>query len=257
MPYAYAQDVTADGNTIVGVSRNANGFNRAFKWNAVDGMMPVGDLPGSLNSEATTISADGQVIGGGGDGGTPGWYWTAGEGFRFVGALRPAGLTLTKALSGDGTLIVGYGATSYAPMHIGVMWNGPGTITDIGHLPATTAYSRAFGVSDNGRLIVGESLSDASGSVAAIWTVQNGTAQIRDLKSLLQNEHGVDVTGWLLESATGVSADGRVIVGYGTNPLGDRVAWRVTLPVPEPTATLLFAICSPAFVRTNFARPVR
>ena len=43
--------------------------------------------------------------------------------------------------------------------------------------------------------------------------------------------------GWTLLEASGVSADGRTIVGTGINPDGNREAWMVTLDnVPEPSA---------------------
>ncbi|HLA64640.1 MAG TPA: T9SS type A sorting domain-containing protein, partial [Rhodothermales bacterium] len=40
---------------------------------------------------------------------------------------------------------------------------------------------------------------------------------------------GVDLTGWELRGATGVSADGRIVVGWGRNPQGEFEAWRAVL----------------------------
>jgi hypothetical protein len=40
---------------------------------------------------------------------------------------------------------------------------------------------------------------------------------------------GVDLTGWTLQQAVGVSADGRTLTGTGTGPMGSQ-AWIATLP---------------------------
>ena len=53
----------------------------------------------------------------------------------------------------------------------------------------------------------------------------------------------MDLSSWILETATGISANGLTIVGYGTNPAGKKEAWIATLnPVPLPTAVLLGAL---------------
>ena len=50
---------------------------------------------------------------------------------------------------------------------------------------------------------------------------------------------GLDLSGWTLEVANAVSADGLTIVGWGTNPDGFREAWIAV--VPEPSTALLLA----------------
>ena len=61
-----------------------------------------------------------------------------------------------------------------------------------------------------------------------------------NLRDFLVN-HGVsNLTGWTLGGATGVSADGRMIVGYGSNPDGKGEAWIAT--VPEPSTLVLAAL---------------
>ncbi|GAH22327.1 unnamed protein product, partial [marine sediment metagenome] len=46
------------------------------------------------------------------------------------------------------------------------------------------------------------------------------------------NDFGVDLTGWTLRSATGISDDGLTFVGYGLNPSGYQEAWIATIPEP-------------------------
>ena len=53
---------------------------------------------------------------------------------------------------------------------------------------------------------------------------------IRNLKQVLivAGESGVE--GWLLSEATGISADGAVVIGNGTNPSGHTEGWVARLP---------------------------
>jgi len=48
---------------------------------------------------------------------------------------------------------------------------------------------------------------------------------MRDLKTVLANDFGLDLTGWTLLEARRMSDDGRTVVGYGENPSGDAEAW--------------------------------
>ena len=61
---------------------------------------------------------------------------------------------------------------------------------------------------------------------------------MEDLDQVL-TELGVDLAGWTLIRATGVSDDGLTIVGDGTNPDGNPEAWIAV--IPEPSTALLLA----------------
>ena len=100
-------------------------------------------------------------------------------------------------------------------------------------------------------LVVGRSL-DTLGSEAFIWDAANGMRNLRELLAL----QGDDVAGWRLTSATGISADGSTIVGYGLNPEGNDEAWVAQLNVvPEPSAMLLaFAALGLVAGWFNFSR---
>jgi hypothetical protein len=59
--------------------------------------------------------------------------------------------------------------------------------------------------------------------------------------ALLLTASGIDLTGWELRGAYGVSADGDIIVGVGTNPDGNPEAWIANLSaVPVPASVWLF-----------------
>jgi hypothetical protein len=45
---------------------------------------------------------------------------------------------------------------------------------------------------------------------------------------------GLDLSGWVLQSAEGTSSDGATIVGHGTNPNGDTEAFIARIPTPIP-----------------------
>jgi hypothetical protein len=77
-------------------------------------------------------------------------------------------------------------------------------------------------------MIVGESGDASTGAFAAtLWTPGLGLV---DLNAYLASR-GVDLTGWYLGTATGISADGSVIVGQGSHN-GELRSWYVHLPAP-------------------------
>jgi hypothetical protein len=86
--------------------------------------------------------------------------------------------------------------------------------------------------------VVGFGSTSTGGEIEAfIWDQTNG---MRSLKDVLERSYGLDLTGWTLESATGISADGLNIVGYGKNPNGFTEAWIAT--IPEPATLLLLGL---------------
>jgi probable HAF family extracellular repeat protein len=91
--------------------------------------------------------------------------------------------------------------------------------------------SAAYSVSDDGSVIVGKSLiNSSSGSERAFrWTTRRG---IQDLQRELLDAGVSAASGWILTSASAVSADGTVIVGTGLNPSRQWEAFRATLPLP-------------------------
>jgi uncharacterized protein YhjY with autotransporter beta-barrel domain len=93
-------------------------------------------------------------------------------------------------------------------------------MSDLGTLAGGT-NSYAYGVSADGNVVVGRSLSSSVPSGEAFrWSQSTG---MQSLQSLLVAS-GVSMTGWTLSSAQSVSADGTVIVGYGRQA-GRQEAW--------------------------------
>ena len=113
----------------------------------------------------------------------------------------------------------------------------------LGDLPGGAFTSDAHSVSADGSVVVGESNS-ANGNAAFIWDDANGMVSIQ---SLLTGS-GVDLTGWILSSALGISSDGLTIVGLGKNPQGNTEAWIASFDTDggAPVSELLRSPSSPS-----------
>ncbi len=112
--------VNAKGTVVVGTSDGGiSPYGQAFRWTASTGMFGLGFLPGSSNSNATGVNANGSVVVGysGINGGVQAFRWTAQTGMQSVADLLIAdGINLggwdpkfAEALSPNGNIIVGFG----------------------------------------------------------------------------------------------------------------------------------------------------
>jgi hypothetical protein len=94
---------------------------------------------------------------------------------------------------------------------------------DLGRLPGH-AMADGFAVSGDGSVIVGQSYAYTPYVVRAVmWRADVGLVDLNDYLGA----QGVDLTGWTLKLASGVSADGRTILGNGDYN-GQNRAWIVT-----------------------------
>lgn len=150
------------------------------------------------------------------------------QSFQGVGDL-PGGSTASRAnaVSSDGLVVVGRSTSANGTEAF--RWTLGGGIVGLGDLLGVSFSSEAHGVSGDGSVVVGEG-SAAAGIRAFIWDATNG---MRNLQDVLVNDHGLDLTGWTLTRALGVSADGLTIVGEGKlSGFFSGQAWIATLP-PE------------------------
>jgi uncharacterized membrane protein len=76
----------------------------------------------------------------------------------------------------------------------------------------TAAWARARAISNDGAIVVG-----SSGSAAALWVLANKQWTVVDLDATYSHP-----SGWTLSIATGVSGDGRFVVGNASTPTGTR-----------------------------------
>jgi len=121
----------------------------------------------------------------------------------------------------------------------------------LGDLPGGNFASHAFGVSADGSVVVGRSIT-ASGFEAFVW---DAASEMRNLKDVLV-DGGSDLTGWTLTSAEAISDNGRTIVGTGLNPDGNNEGWIAQIPPPSQKIILAWEHDSPFAVekQTNAFR---
>ncbi len=84
----------------------------------------------------------------------------------------------------------------------------------------------AFALADDAHLVVGSVDSQMYQKEAFVWSPKDGSQRLAKYLAT----KSIDTKGWILNSAQGISADGRRIVGYGTNPEGEEEAFLVILP---------------------------
>ncbi len=270
---SWAKDVSGDGSMVTGFSDSGSDSYKqeAFLWTQSGGIQGLGFLPGATNSIAYGISRDGSVITGRSNFQAY-RYFTASSSFASLGMsssyvdVSPDGSTVLGQMSGneafiwsesgglvgldylldedswsaaysasfDGSVIVGESGESIYRMEA-FLWTQAGGMIGLGDLPGGDYFSRAFAVSDDGSVVVGESSTGFNS--AFIWDELNG---MRNLKDVLEGDYGLDLIGWTLSSAMGISADGLTIVGYGSNPDGYQEGWIAI--VPEPVTVLLLGV---------------
>ena len=102
------------------------------------------------------------------------------------------------------------------------IWDAARGMRGLGHLQRHE-HSYASGISDDGRFVVG--ISGKESTKAFIWAQDAG---IQDLQ-VLAMDAGLDLSGWMLKSASDISANGKTVVGRGINPRGKAEGWIMRL----------------------------
>ncbi len=229
-----ANGVSDDGLVVVGhvsdtdLWLNSSG-NYAFRWD--NGVMTMLDVQSSFRAQA--VSGDGSTLVG----------WRTGSflptSFRWQnGIVTDLGIVAAFGLDRDGSVVVGAGEND------ALRWEN-GVATSLGQ-------GMAIDCSGDGSVVVGTSLTIADlrwGGSAFIWTPELGR---RDLLDFLTTDCGLDLSGWTLYEATGVSDDGRTICGYGVGPTGGSEAW--IAHIPEPTSMAILVMGGTALSRRRRAR---
>jgi uncharacterized membrane protein len=233
IPGNLAYAASFDGSVIVGeTSMPATNSAIAFRWTALTGPVELGTLSGdeSGHSGARAVSADGFTITGYTDPFIPvanrsqAFSWSPQTLTLGLGWLSGGGqASIGTAISPDGTIIVGESDSSLGRQAF--RWNVDEGMVSLGGPEAGFLSSRALAVSADGSTIVGSGVT-AGGPDAFIWTATGG---MRSLRSALIIERGISLAGWTLTAARGLSADGRTIVGDGTDPCGHTEGWMVHL----------------------------
>ena len=264
-PDSGAKGVSSDGSVIIVYSEG-----QAFRWTEETGMEGLGTPPGGTPpTSAQDVSGDGSVVVGYSNPITEGWVWEDGQGFTNLGrgsargvsddGTYVTGVTVDAAFNGeafiwsedDGMTTLGFlpnsGYSSYGydisadgSTVVGIGWISDGYeafrwteetgMEGLGDLPGGYYSSIPYAVSGDGSILVGEGNSGTPNG-AFIWEPGTG---MRSLYDVLQDDFGLDLNGWELWQARGISSDGKTIVGSGRNPSGQVEAWIAQLDTPDP-----------------------
>jgi cysteine-rich repeat protein len=180
--------VSADGAVIVG--RDALG---PFIWTADEVLHPGTDADADLGA-ARSISADGRVVVGGS---TRAWVWTAEAGVRELPASTDGSEAGATRVSADGSRIIGFEVTA-AGARLPLLWSLDGEVQELPPPAPPDDRIELIAVDASGSLIIGNYGAPGS-SVRGIWSWTTSTGA-----SIGQNG----------DSASALSADGRLLVGY-------------------------------------------
>jgi probable HAF family extracellular repeat protein len=227
---AYA--ISGDGNVIVGLGWTMCEAT-AFRWEAATGMVDLGALPGGQgSSRANAVDHTGSVIVGwdaAATGNRRAAIWVDGV-ERLLGSLDPLdpidGPGEAYSVTPDGTQVFGESA--------GFMfrWTEAGGLENLGQLPPGGPFDQniPLDVSDDGSVAVGQSGGFLGNPVRAFyWRSDVGFV---DLQRLLYARGATGLEDWTLTSASGVSADGNVVVGVGVDGNGISQMYRAYLTTP-------------------------
>jgi probable HAF family extracellular repeat protein len=246
--FSLASGVSANGSVVVGQANGDTTSHSSFRWTAATGMQPLPAAPGfDFSYGASGISADGSVIVG--TNANKNGVLSADHAYRFTdaGGYQDLGVqpgftrSVASAVSGDGQTVVGFSQLFPPPSGFGAITGAYRWTQTTGLVPLfsdeNTSYASA--VNYDGSRIVG-----ASNDHAVMWTSTLGSVDLNTYLPTL----GVNLTGWNLTGATGISYDGSVITGTGTFN-GVEASWIVSNnSVPEPSTLLVAALGGVALI---------
>lgn len=191
-------------------------------------MTSLGSL--GYDSVAQGVSADGSIVVGksrNGSGHFEGFRWSAGDGMVGLGFLPGHQGSSATAISADGAVIVG--ASGHATEEA-FRWTELNGMMGLGFLPGDNR-SVANAVNGDGSVVVGYSSNGGGDNRAFYWTTSDSMRSLADVLTAA----GVNLGGWELTFAMGVSADGSIVVGNGVSPDGDPAGfWARIAPASPP-----------------------
>ncbi|QQE13744.1 hypothetical protein JD969_09860 [Planctomycetota bacterium] len=256
--HSLAKAISNDGKIVVGVEFVSNSERMAFAWTAKKGMQPLGAPTGRKTSNAmgiagngktivgitdtsrsqrgfiynqhgmnelpkecyfpTAVSFDGKVI-------ASNQYIYSNNKLFNIGSL-PGGSdgTTARGISDDGSTVVGSSSTDKGGEAF--IWTKQTGMKPLGSIPGTGNHSNTWSVNQDGTVVVGWA-GIKEKTTAFIWTKSLG---MKELKPYLMDRGLSDqLKNWRLTRATGITPNGKTIVGVGVNPKSQIEAFIVTL----------------------------
>ncbi|MEA5557688.1 hypothetical protein [Nodularia spumigena] len=228
---ALATGISGDASIVVGWG-NALGSFYGCRWTSSTGVQSLGALPGGASSAAYAISRDGSLIAGTSEWTGPGTRATlwpsVGSPFS-IGVLGGGTNSFARAVSVNNLVVVGdsehqndvtWGTRMFR-------WTSAGGMQNLG-VPSGASDSYAFGVNADGKVVTGRAKHGANFR-AAMWSTQVGMVDLTNHLASL----GVNMTGWVLTDAWGVSDDGSAISGTGLFNGQNRAFLVTNVPCPS------------------------
>jgi uncharacterized membrane protein len=142
-----ANGISGDGSVVVGQK-----FDRPIRWTRSSGLEEIAMLPGSTLGHATAVSSDGNTIVGFCGfvpGPEQGFVWRSVGGAAALGTLTGFPRTIPRAVSGDGSVIVGQALNAVESRAF--RWTEANGFQEL----AVGVHSDARAVSDDGRVVTG------------------------------------------------------------------------------------------------------
>ena len=212
-------DTSDDGSVIVGLAWNGCNVARAFRWSQSTGMVDLGSTVPGRSSRANGISGDGTVVVGWQEHSTgprQGARWTGGRQELFTG---PAGFVgEAHAANTDASIVVGQVCRFDNPVEQSAwIWTARDGVQCL--LPPRPRLGFFLGLalaaSNDGR-VIGGGQSFGLESEAILW-LDRAPVYLKDFLRANGVPNAFD--GWVNTGfITGVSPDGRTLVGYGAGP---------------------------------------
>ncbi len=204
--------MSASGLELAGTSVEG-GSIAAYRWSTYLGGQNLGNPFGS-GAFGSAISASGFAVAGnvnapfelpppvGLVNGSRAFRWSVVGGMQILSAEWSEG----RAISGDGSVVVGHATSLDGTPYRAIRWSGGGA-QNLGNTFPDGPSVFATAVSGDG-LTVGGSTSGASGRG---WIWKSGLGMV-NLNAYLPTV-GIDLTGWVIGEVRGISIDGMVLTG--------------------------------------------
>ena len=216
-----ATGVNRDGQTVVGFAYSGCTSAHAFRWQESGGMVDLGSTVQGRPSRALGVSADGMIVVGDqttAEGFSQGARWAGGRQELMTGPEGPAGSAM--AANHDGSIVVGrvcVPASGRVGDQSAWIWKTQGGLTCLPAprrlvSPGPPIIVEAAATSDDGQ-VIGGSHGIGVDSNAVLWIGGQPTY----LKEFLQANGLPNAFRTWINTGTisGISPDGRVLVGWG------------------------------------------
>jgi probable HAF family extracellular repeat protein len=144
------------------------------------------------------------------------------QGLGFLAGENPT--SAAAGISKDGNVVVGFSSRTVNGVYYteAFRWTAEEGMIGLGDLSSGRG-SEAFAVSNDGGIVVGLCRS-VPNPVAFIWDKENG---MRNLRTVIASEYGINLSEWNLLAAYSISADGTELSGGGRGPNLSQHGWAI------------------------------